>query len=223
VLATELHEVVEALVVGQAGFPLAAAELNPTMNSYEEAGLFSVDDTELVEHTVESEHLYSGAILNLRRDTVQLANGRQARREVVEHVQSVAAVPLLDDGRVMLVEQWRYPVEQALLEIPAGIIDPGEQAAAAMQRELQEEIGHAAGQLELLFSVYLAPGYSQELIHIFLAQDLQPAEAVPDADELIRVKQVSFEDAVAACLRGELTDAKTVVGLLAVAARRQLG
>ena len=191
------------------------------MSNYEQTSSFSVDDGGLAEHTVESEYLYGGAILNLRRDTVRLANGRQASREVVEHVESVAAVPLLDDGRVVLVEQWRHPVEQALLEIPAGIVDPGEQPAEAMRRELTEETGYAAGRLELLLSTYLAPGYSQELIHIFLAQDLQPAEADPDDDEILRVRKVPFEDAVAACLRGELTDAKTVAGLLAVAAHRQ--
>ena len=191
------------------------------MSNCEGIGSFSVDDGGLAEHTVESEYLYNGAILNLRRDTVLLANGRQASREVVEHVESAAAVPLLGDGRVVLVEQWRHPVEQALLEIPAGIIDPGEQPPEAVRRELVEETGYAAGRLELLFSTYLAPGYCQELIHIFLAQDLQPAEADCDDDEIIRVRKIPFEDAVAACLRGELTDAKTVAGLLAVAALRK--
>ena len=191
------------------------------MSNYEQTSSFSVAGEGLVETTLSSEHLYQGKILNLRRDTVRLANGRQASREVVEHVDSVAAVPLLDDGQVVLVEQWRYAVKRALLEIPAGIMDPGEQPAEAVRRELTEETGYSAGRLELLFSTYLAPGYSQELIHIFMAQDLQPAEAAPDDDEIIRVKKVPFEDAVAACLRGELTDAKTVAGILAVAARRQ--
>ena len=193
------------------------------MTNCEQNSSFSVASDGLVETTLSSEPLYQGKILNLRRDTVRLANDQQATREVVEHVDSVAAVPLLDAGQVVRVEQWRYPVGRALLEIPAGILEPGEEPAEAMRRELTEETGYAAGRLELLFSVYLAPGYSQELIHIFLAQDLQPAEAAPDDDEIIRVKKVPFEDAVAACLRGELTDAKTVAGLLAVAARRQLG
>ena len=182
---------------------------------------FSVDGSDLAEETVSSKLLYKGTILSVRRDTVRLATGKQATREVVEHADSVAAVPLLDDGRVVLVEQWRHPVERALLEIPAGIVDPGEQPEQAMRRELAEETGYAAGRLELLFSTYLAPGYSQELIHIFLAEDLQPAQAAPDDDEIIRVKKVAFEDAVAACLRGELTDAKTVAGLLAVATLRK--
>ncbi len=193
------------------------------MSNYERTSLFGVVGDGLVETTLSSEPLYQGKILNLRRDTVRLANGRQASREVVEHVDSAAAVPLLEDGRVVMVEQWRYPVGRALLEIPAGILEPGEEPAEAMRRELTEEIGYAAGRLELLLSVYLAPGYCQELIHIFLAQDLQPAEATPDDDEILRVNKMPFEDAVAACLRGELTDAKTVVGLLAVVAHRQSG
>ncbi len=200
-----------------------AANYHCTMSNYEQTSLFSVAGDRLVETTLSSEHLYQGKILNLRRDTVRLANDRQASREVVEHVDSAAAVPLLEDGRVVMVEQWRYPVGRGLLEIPAGILEAGEEPAEAMGRELTEETGYDAGRLELLLSVYLAPGYSQELIHIFLAQDLQPAHAAPDDDEIIRIKRIPFVDAVAACLRGELTDAKTVVGLLAVAARRQSG
>ncbi len=193
-------------------------EYSSIMSSTQPTNSFSVDGTELAEQTIESEHLYTGRIVGLRRDTVRLANGRQATREVVEHVDAAAAVPLLSDGQVVLVEQWRHAVGQALLEIPAGIVEDGEEPAATMQRELIEEIGYAAGRLELLFSVYLAPGYSQELIHIFLAEDLQPAQTSPDEDEILRVRTVSLAEAVAACLRGEITDAKTVAGLLAVAA-----
>ena len=192
------------------------------MTSTEPTNSFSVDGTELAEQMIESEHLYTGRIVNLRRDTVRLANGRQATREVVEHVDAAAAVPLLSDGRVVLVEQWRQAVGQALLEIPAGIVEPGEEPAATMERELMEEIGYRPGRLELLFSVYLAPGYSQELIHIFLAEELQPVHGQPDEDEILRVRTVPLAEAVAACLRGEIADGKTVAGLLAVAARSAL-
>lgn len=189
------------------------------MTSTEPTNSFSVDETGLAEETVASEQLYTGRIVNLRVDSVRLVNGRRATREVVEHVDAAAAVPLLSDGRVLLVEQWRHAVGQALLEIPAGIVEPGEEPEATMQRELSEEIGYAAGRLELLFSVYLAPGYSQELIHIFLAEELKPVHGQPDEDEILRVRTVPLAEAVAACLRGEITDAKTVAGLLAVAPR----
>ena len=134
-----------------------AANYHCTMSNYEQTSLFSVAGDRLVETTLSSEHLYQGKILNLRRDTVRLANDRQASREVVEHVDSAAAVPLLEDGRVVMVEQWRYPVGRGLLEIPAGILEAGEEPTEAMRRELTEETGYDAGRLELLLSVYLAP------------------------------------------------------------------
>ncbi len=192
------------------------------MTDSDQTNSFGVDGTGLAEETIESEHLYRGRIVNLRFDTVRLANGREATREVVEHVAAAAAVPLLPDGRVLLVEQWRHAVGHALLEIPAGLVEDGEQPAAAMHRELIEETGYAAGDLVLLFSLYLAPGYSQELIHIFLAENLEPGQAAPDEDEILRVRTVPLAEAVAACLHGEISDAKTVAGLLAVAALREL-
>jgi len=115
------------------------------MNNYERTSSFGVVGDGLVETIVSSEALYQGKILNLRRDTVRLSDGRQASREVVEHVDSAAAVPLLDDGRVVLVEQWRYPVGRGLLEIPAGILEAGEEPTEAMRRELTEETGYDAG------------------------------------------------------------------------------
>ena len=189
------------------------------MTDPEQTNLFRADPTGLAEETIESEHLYRGRIVNLRFDTVRLANDREATREIVEHVDAAAAVPLLPNGRVVLVEQWRHAVGCALLEIPAGIVEVGESPAATMRRELIEETGYAAGRLELLFSVYLAPGYSQELIHIFLAEDLEPAQPAPDEDEILRIRAVPLAEAVAACLRGEISDAKTVAGLLAVGTR----
>jgi len=192
------------------------------MDKPEKPTPLSVDGTELAEETISSKQLYTGSIVGLRRDTVRLSNGRAATREIVEHVDAAAAVPLLPDGRVVLVEQWRHAVGQALLEIPAGLVEAGEQPAAAMQRELSEEIKYTASRLELLFSIYLAPGYSQELIHIFLAEELQPASARSDDDEILRIRAVPLAEAVAACVRGEITDAKTLAGLLAVAALRDL-
>ncbi len=192
------------------------------MTDSDQTNSFGVDGTGLAEESIESQHLYRGRIVNLRFDTVRLANGCEATREVVEHVAAAAAVPLLPDGRVLLVEQWRHAVGHALLEIPAGLVEDGEQPAAAMHRELIEETGYAAGHLVLLFSLYLAPGYSQELIHIFLAENLEPGQAAPDEDEILRVRAVPLAEAVAACLHGEISDAKTVAGLLAVAALREL-
>lgn len=173
----------------------------------------------LREETVSSRRLFEGRLLAVRVDEVRLPGGRPARREVVEHAPAVAVVPLREDGQVLLVRQWRHPVGEALLEIPAGVMEPGETPEACAARELGEEIGYRPGRLDLLFSVYLAPGYSEEIIHIFLAQDLHPAEAQPDEDENLQLVTVSLPEAVALVQSGELRDAKSVAGLLAVATR----
>ena len=123
---------------------------------------------------------------------------------------------------MILVRQWRQPAQRVLLEIPAGVTDEGESPQECMRRELAEEIGYQPGRLELLFSMYLAPGYSEELIHIFLADDLQPVAAAPDYDENLQVVKLPFREALDKCLRGEIQDAKTIAGLLAVAVQRKM-
>ncbi len=178
---------------------------------------------EFAEETLSSQRFFQGRILNLRVDTVQLPDGRQSTREIVEHRGAAAAVPLLDEERVVLVRQWRQPAQKVLLEIPAGVLEEGESPEDCMRRELAEEIGYRPGHLQLLFSVYLAPGYSEELIHIFVAEDLQPVDADADYDENLQVQILTLSDAVDRCLRGEIQDGKTIAGLLAVAAVRNSG
>ena len=184
--------------------------------------LADYSDSELTEQTIESQRLFTGRILNLRVDTVRLSNGRESTREIVEHAGAAAAIPLLADDQVVLVRQWRQPVRQVLVEIPAGVVEKDESPEDCMCRELAEEIGYQPGRLQLLFTMYLAPGYSEELIHIFLADDLQPIQATADYDENLQVKILPFAEAVNKCLRGEIKDAKTIAGLLTVAARRGL-
>jgi ADP-ribose pyrophosphatase len=157
--------------------------------------------------------------LAVRVDEVKLPDGRRARREIVEHAPAIAAVPLREDGQVVLVRQWRQPVGEALLEIPAGVMNPGETPEQSAARELAEEIGYRPQRLELLFSVYLAPGYSEELIHIFLATGLVPAHAEADEDENLHPVLMPLAEAAARCRAGELRDAKTVAGILAAAER----
>ncbi len=178
------------------------------------------DSEALREETVSSERPFKGRLLAVRVDEVTLPDGRRSRREVVEHAPAVAAVPLLADGQVALVRQWRHATGQALLEIPAGLMEPGETPEECAARELAEEIGYRPGKLTLLFSVYLAPGYSEEMIHIFLAEDLVPAQAEADEDENLRVVTMPLTEAVAKVRAGEVRDAKTVAGLLAAIGRR---
>jgi len=174
----------------------------------------------LAETTLASETVYEGRIVDVRIDEVQTADGRRFRREVVVHPGAVAAVPLTSDGEVVLVRQWRQPAGKVLLEIPAGKLETGEEPEACVQRELAEETGLVAGRLGKLSALYLAPGYSSELIHIYLATELSPASGEQDADEHVEAQRLPLAEARARCLRGEIEDAKTVAGILAASARR---
>jgi ADP-ribose pyrophosphatase len=150
---------------------------------------------------------------------VKTSTGATTTREVVRHGGAVAMVPLLDDGRVVLVRQFRHPVREALLEIPAGTLGAGEAPEACAQRELMEEVHYRAASLERLFSLCLAPGYSTELIHIYLATGLEPAQLAHDEDEVLRIEVLEMGEAVALIDDGGIKDAKTVAGVLAAARR----
>lgn len=152
--------------------------------------------------------------MGLREDLVELPDGHRTRREVVEHGEVAAVVPLSQQGEVLLVRQYRLPTGRALLEVPAGGIDPGETAEEAAQRELEEETGYRAGRLRRLCGFYVSPGYCQEYIHLFLADDLRPSRGHRDEDERITVVRVPLEEALALVEKGEIQDAKSIIGLL---------
>lgn len=168
----------------------------------------------LAEETLDSRWGFEGRLVRVRVDRVRMPNGHGSTREVIVHPGAVAIVPVHADGTVALVRQWRQAAGKALLEIPAGTLEPGEDPTACAHRELAEEVCLAAGSMVRLFASYLAPGYSSELLHTFLATDLSPAEGHPDADELIEVVRLPLERARDMVLGGELEDAKTICGLL---------
>lgn len=175
-----------------------------------------------LEETVKSsEYIYRGRVVNLRVDKVETANGRETTREVVEHRGAVAVVPLLPGNRVVMIHQFRLPAGRVLLEIPAGTLDPGEDPAVCASRELVEETGYSAGRLRHLFSSFLAPGYSSELLHMFVAEDLTECAGRSDPDEVLKLDIVPLNEAVDRILKGEICDAKTICGILMVA--RTLG
>lgn len=176
---------------------------------------------ELRETTLESERIYYGRLIGLRRDKVQLPDGRTSIREVVVHPGAVAIVPLLDDGKVVLVRQYRHAVGKILMEIPAGTLHPNEAAEECALRELQEETGYTAGKLEHLTSMYLAPGYSTELLHVFLATKLSPASGEKDEDEFVAPVAVPLEEVISQIGEGKIQDAKTVAALLLVWHKRK--
>jgi ADP-ribose pyrophosphatase len=171
------------------------------------------------ERVLESRRVYDGRVVNLRVDTVALPDGRSAQREVAEHAPVVVIVPLDGGGNVLLVRQYRLPVKQALLELPAGGIDAGESVEEAVQRELREETGQRAGRLERLAAFYASPGYCDELMHLYLATELEPSPLAADSDESIEVMRMPLAEALALVERGEICDAKTIIGLWAAARR----
>jgi len=153
-------------------------------------------------------------VVNLRVDTVELAGGWQTTREVVEHGEVVAVVPLLEGEDVLLVRQYRLPAAQTLLEVPAGGVDEGEEPEEAAQRELGEECGQRAGRLERLGGFYVSPGFCSEFIHVFLATQLRPVRARPEPDEEIAVVRLPLAEALRLVHRGEIRDGKSIIGLM---------
>ncbi|MGC8861368.1 MAG: NUDIX domain-containing protein [Armatimonadota bacterium] len=169
---------------------------------------------ELQEQTIDSKEVFAGRLVKLRVDTVRLPNGRETTREVVVHRGAVAAVPLLNADTVVMVRQFRQAVGETLLEIPAGTLDPGEDPVACVVRELEEEIGFHANRVTAMFRSYLAPGYSSEMLHTFLAEDLVKARRHTEEDEFIEIVQIPLDEAVGLILSGEIKDAKSVCGIL---------
>lgn len=171
------------------------------------------------EKVVHSEEIYRGRVVNLTVLDVQLPDGKQGKRELVRHPGAVAVVALDADRHVLLVRQYRIAAERIMLEIPAGTLKPGEQPELCADRELQEETGWRAGKLEKIGGIYVAPGYTTEFIHLYLATDLRESRLAMDDDEFIEVEHVPLEHALRLIEQGEIIDGKTISGLLLVARR----
>jgi ADP-ribose pyrophosphatase len=167
-----------------------------------------------VEKTLSSQLIYAGRAVKLRVDTVQTANGRETTREIVEHSDCIAIVAIDADNNVLLVKQFRKPVEKELLEIPAGGIDPGEDPEAAVRREMREETGYLPRRLERLGGFYSAPGYSSEYLHLYLATDLVPSQLFAEDTEEISLVRVPIAQIPGLISSGKICDAKSIAGLL---------
>jgi ADP-ribose pyrophosphatase len=171
-------------------------------------------DEHLREATVSSEELLRGSFLHARRDIVRLPDGSQASREYVCHPGAVVVVAELPDGRYVLERQWRYPLERAFTEFPAGKLNPGEDPLLCAQRELREETGYQASHWAYAGPVHLAIAYSTEVIHLFFARGLSAGERQLDEGEFLDVFAASLEQLQAWARAGQLTDAKTQFCLL---------
>lgn len=172
-------------------------------------------DEELRERLISSRPVFEGRLLSVKVDEVALANGNSAIREIVSHPGAAAIVPLLNDDHVVMIRQYRHAAGKVLWEIPAGILEEGESPEACARRELAEEVGYAANDLDFLFSVFLSPGFSSELIHVFLARNLVPVKVSAEEDERIEAHRICLDEAVKMVRQGEVQNATAVCGLLA--------
>ena len=165
-------------------------------------------------------NLYKGKIFNVVLEKVTLPNGAVKHREIVRHPGAAAMVPFLDDGRVVLIKQYRHAVGDFVWEIPAGTLEPDEAPMACARRELVEETGYEAARLEKLAEILPAPGYTDEHIHIFLATGLRPAEQKLEDDEVLELQPTALHTALAMVTQGEIRDAKTIAGLWLASLKR---
>ncbi len=175
------------------------------------------------ERTVTSRRVFDGRLVTVRVDEIETDDGRRSTREVVEHPGAVAVVAW-DGKHVTLVRQWRHPAGRALLELPAGTIDPGESASETARRELAEETSLAASGWELGPRFFTAPGFCTEHLTVFLATDLTPADAVErPMDEAIEIERLTLDEALAGVDDGTIADAKSIAGILWLARRLERG
>ncbi|TYK68913.1 NUDIX hydrolase [Comamonas sp. Z3] len=169
-----------------------------------------IQEAHLIEHPIKSELVHQGSFLQVRLDTVRLPHGGQATREYVVHPGAVVVIGLLDDGRVLLERQFRYPVGRVMTEFPAGKLDEGELPLICAQRELLEETGYSAREWAYAGPMHLAIGYSDEIIHIFFARGLTAGERQLDADEFLDVCSMTAAELLDGVRTGQVTDAKTL-------------
>ena len=179
---------------------------------------------DLVEKTCSSENIFDGTLLHVRRDIVRLPNGKRAVREWIHHPGAAAVLPVLLNGNVILVRQYRYPIEKVTLEIPAGKLDAaGEDPLRCARRELSEETGYTAEHYEKLTTIATTVGFSNEYIHLYLAQNLSAGSQHTDEDEFVHVIQMPLTQALELIKTGEIMDSKTIISLMMAAERLTSG
>ena len=171
------------------------------------------DDAHLREQTVSRETVFEGRLLQVRRDRIRLPDGGDATREFIVHPGAVMVVPILDDGRLVMERQWRYPLERVMLEFPAGKLEAGEPTLQCAQRELLEETGYRASEWALAGVLHNAIAYSSERIEIWFARGLAAGERRLDEGEFLDLQLVEEAELDRLCATGAVTDAKTLIGL----------
>lgn len=176
------------------------------------------DDKNLIEKKLSSEKIFDGVLLHVFKDEVELPNGNKSTREWIKHPGASAIIPLLPDNQIILVRQYRYPVAQVTLEIPAGKLDkPDEDPIECAHRELSEETGYSAGKLWKLTTIATTVGFTNEVIHIYAAADLHSGRQHTDDDEFINVVKMPLADAVKLVESGKIIDSKSIIAILMLA------
>ena len=180
--------------------------------------LIENEDKNLVEKEILSEKVFDGVLLHVRKDEVELPNGRKAVREWIKHPGASAVIPLLPDNQIILVKQFRYPVGQVTLEVPAGKLDKvDEDPIVCAERELSEETGYTAGKIWKLTTIATTVGFSNEFIHLYAAKDLKPGKQHPDDDEFINAVKIPLTAALQLVESGKIIDAKSIISILLLA------
>ncbi|MFJ7975220.1 NUDIX hydrolase [Peribacillus sp. JNUCC 23] len=163
------------------------------------------------EKTITSQSIFKGKIISLQVDEVELPDGNTSKREIIKHPGAVAVIAVTDEGKIIMVEQYRKAMERSLVEIPAGKLEPGEDPAHSAARELEEETGYGCAEMEHLTSFYTSPGFADEIVHMYVAHGLRKIEqpAGTDDDEFVELMELTLEEAVQYELEGKIKDAKT--------------
>ena len=176
-----------------------------------------------MEEKIRGEAVYDGVLLKVYKDEVLLENGHKGVREWIKHPGAAAVIALLPDKQIILVRQYRYPIGQETLEVPAGKLDKEEEPLECAKRELSEETGYRAEKMRKLTTIATTVGFTNEYIHLYAASGLKVGEQHPDADELINVVKMPLTEAVEMIERGKIIDAKSIIAILLIAKRLKEG
>ncbi len=176
------------------------------------------------EKTLSSEKIFTGKVISLQVDEVELPDGNTSKREIIKHPGAVCIIALTDENKIVMVEQYRKALERSIVEIPAGKLEKGEEPLKTAERELEEETGYVCEKMDHLISFYTSPGFADELVHVFLAQHLSKKEnaASLDEDEFVEVLELTLEEAERYVQEGKIYDAKTAYAVQFLQLKRAL-
>lgn len=172
-----------------------------------------MSEDKFYENTIKSDIVYEGKILNLRVDTVELVDKKYSKREIVDHQKGVGIIAYDGEDKLWMVSQYRIAIDKVTIEIPAGLVDSNEVPSETASRELQEEIGYKANDMEFLFTMHASPGFTNDKLSLFVAKDLEESKLDLDEDENLTAKSYPIDDLYDMVLNGEITDAKTIIAI----------